>query len=37
MQLKMEIEDVVTVSARAVNEEGTRVYLEEGEKVLLKQ
>ncbi|MEH7248624.1 D-alanyl-D-alanine carboxypeptidase family protein [Neobacillus niacini] len=31
------IEDVVTVSARAVNEEGTRVYLEEGEKVLLKQ
>ncbi|MDR7075481.1 D-alanyl-D-alanine carboxypeptidase [Neobacillus niacini] len=31
------LEDIVTVSARAVNEEGTRVYLEEGEKVPLKK
>ena len=33
---KGNLDDVVTVSARAVNEEGTRVYLEEGEKVPLK-
>ncbi|NYE04591.1 D-alanyl-D-alanine carboxypeptidase [Bacillus niacini] len=31
------IDDVVTVSARAVKEEGTRVYLVEGERVPLKK
>lgn len=31
------VDDVVTVSARAVEEEGTRVYLVEGEKVPLKK
>ncbi|MEH7276491.1 D-alanyl-D-alanine carboxypeptidase family protein [Neobacillus vireti] len=31
------LEDVVTVSSRAVNEDGTKVYLEEGEKVPLKK
>ena len=31
------LEDIVTVSARAVNEEGTRVYLEEGEKIPFKK
>ncbi|MEH7253954.1 D-alanyl-D-alanine carboxypeptidase family protein [Neobacillus niacini] len=34
---KGNLDDVVTVSARAVNEEGTRVYLNEGEKVPLKK
>ena len=33
---KGKLDDVVTVSARAVDEEGTRVYLEEGEKLPLK-
>jgi serine-type D-Ala-D-Ala carboxypeptidase (penicillin-binding protein 5/6) len=31
------VDDVVTVSARAVREEGTRVYLAEGERVPLKK
>jgi serine-type D-Ala-D-Ala carboxypeptidase (penicillin-binding protein 5/6) len=34
---KGDLDDVVTVSARAANEEGTRVYLDEGEKVPLKK